>query len=73
MVEPLLEELARDYDGKVKFGKLNVDQNPKTGGKYQIKGVPTFILFSAGKPVHQKVGAQSKRQLEKIIDAGAGR
>jgi len=73
MVEPILDELARLYDGQIKFGKLNVDQNPKTGGKYQIKGVPTFILFNSGKPVHQRVGAQSKRQLEKMIDAGAGR
>ena len=68
MVEPVLVELAREYDGQIKIGKLNVDQNPKTGGKYQIKGVPTFIIFKSGKPVQHKVGAQSKNQLKRVIE-----
>ena len=72
MMEPVLVELAREYDGQIKIGKLNVDQNPKTGGKYQIKGVPTFILFNSGKPAQQKVGAQSKDQLKRMIDPEAG-
>jgi thioredoxin 1 len=68
MVDPVLDELAEEYIGKVKIGKLNVDQNPITGSKYVVNGVPTFILFNSGEPVGRKVGAQSKNQLRKIID-----
>jgi thioredoxin 1 len=68
MVEPVLDELAGEYTGRVKIGKLNVDQNPVTGSKYTVNGVPTFILFSSGEPVQRKVGAHSKGQLKKIID-----
>lgn len=73
MVDPVLEELAGEYAGRVKIGKLNVDQNPGMGWRYQIKGVPTFILFNSGKPVREKVGAQSKDQLRGMIDSGAGK
>ena len=68
MVEPVIEELAREYAGRVKIGKMNVDQNPKTASQYQIKGVPTFILFNSGKPAQQRVGAQSKKQLQGMLD-----
>ena len=68
-VEPILDELVREYAGKIKIGKLNVDQNPKTGGRYQIKGVPTFILFNSAKPIMQRVGAQSKKQLQEMIQS----
>ena len=66
-VEPILEELAEKYAGRIKVGKLNVDQNPRTGSRYQIKGIPTFILFNSGKPVSRRVGAQSKAQLLDMI------
>lgn len=69
VVEPVIDELAREYTGKVRIGKINVDQNPKTAAKYQIKGVPTFILFNSGKPGQQRVGAQSKRQLQEMIES----
>jgi len=69
MIEPLIAELAKEYDGKVKVGKLQVDQNPKTASKYEIKGVPTFILFNGGEPVRQRVGAQSKQQLREMLEA----
>lgn len=67
MVEPLIAELAEECDGKIKVGKLHVDQNPKTASKYNIKGVPTFILFSSGEAVRQRVGAQSKAQLKQML------
>jgi len=66
-VEPLLDELADEYDGRVEIGRINVDQNPKTRGKYQIMGVPTFILFQSGKEMQRRIGAQSKAQLEEML------
>ena len=67
MVEPVLAELAKEYDAKVKVGKLNVDQNPKTASKCQIMGVPTFVLFNSGKVVQRRTGAQSKEQLKQML------
>ena len=68
MSEPTIDELASQYDGKVKIVKLNVDQNPLTAAKYHIMGIPTYILFDSGEEVERKVGAQSKEQLMRIID-----
>jgi thioredoxin 1 len=67
MMEPVIEELAADYNGRLKVGKLHVDQNPKTASLYQILGVPTFALFQAGKILQQRVGAQSKTQLVQML------
>jgi thioredoxin 1 len=72
-VDPILDELAQEYAGKIKIGKLNVDQNPQAGGKYQIKGVPTFTLFNSGQIVQQRVGAQSKGQLKEMIESALKR
>lgn len=72
-VDPILDELAQEYAGKIKIGKLNVDLNPQAGGKYQIKGVPTFILFNSGQIVQQRVGAQSKGQLKEMIESALKR
>lgn len=68
MVEPIIDELAEEYDGRIKIGKLHVDRNPKTGARYQITGVPTFILFVSGSEVLRKVGAQSKEQLRRMLN-----
>jgi len=68
MVEPILDKLAQIYNGKVKIGKLNVDQNPKMRAKYQIKGVPTFIIFISGEEVERKVAAHSEAQLREMLD-----
>jgi thioredoxin 1 len=68
MSEPTIDELANKYDGKVKVVKLNVDQNPKTAERYQIMGLPTYILFNSGEEIERKIGAQSKEQLMRIID-----
>lgn len=67
--EPLVDKLTEEYDGEVKFGKLNVDQNPKSAAEYGIKGVPTFITFKEGEEVERKVAAQPESQLRKMLDS----
>ncbi|MFO7832135.1 MAG: thioredoxin [Desulfuromonadaceae bacterium] len=67
---PVIEELADEFDGKVKVGKVNVDENPETPGKYGVRGIPTLILFKDGKVVDQLVGAVPKSQLQELINKG---
>ena len=66
-ISPVVDGLAEDYDGHVKIGKLNVDENPATPGQYGVRGIPTLILFKDGKVVDQVVGAVPKNQLESLI------
>lgn len=66
-ISPVVDGLADDYDGQVKVGKLNVDENPATPGQYGVRGIPTLILFKDGKVVDQVVGAVPKNQLESLI------
>jgi thioredoxin 1 len=67
MVEPLLEQLADEYEGRIQVCKLHVDRNPKSRDQYQILGVPTFAVFRDGELVARRTGAQSRRQLESLI------
>jgi thioredoxin 1 len=67
MTEPVIDELAVEYDGQLKVGKLNVDQNPRIADRYQVMGVPTFVLFQAGQLLQQRTGAQSKAQLLRML------
>jgi thioredoxin 1 len=67
MVEPVVEDLAAEHDGRLKVGKLHVDQNPKTAGCYRIMGVPTFVVFQAGEVIQRRTGAQSKGQLLQML------
>ena len=69
MIAPILEEVARDYAGKLKVAKLNIDENPKTPGEYGIRGIPTLILFKGGNVEATKIGALSKSQLAAFIDS----
>ncbi|WIM06604.1 MAG: thioredoxin TrxA [Candidatus Nitricoxidivorans perseverans] len=69
MIAPVLEEVAREYAGKMKIAKLNIDDNPKTPGEYGIRGIPTLILFKGGNVEATKVGALSKSQLTAFIDS----
>ncbi|MBI2612021.1 thioredoxin [Candidatus Gottesmanbacteria bacterium] len=62
--DPILEELAPNYEGKIKIAKLNVDENPQTAGKYGIMSIPTLLLFKGGIIVKQMIGVQSKETLE---------
>ena len=63
MTAPVLEELARDRAGQIKILKINVDQNPTTAGQYNIRSIPTMMLFKNGSPVETVVGAASKEAL----------
>ncbi len=69
MLGPTIEELAAQYKGRVKVGKVNVDENQALAQKYGIQGIPTLILFSDGAIKEQKVGVQSKDALQGLIDA----
>jgi thioredoxin 1 len=68
MIAPVLEEIAREYDGRVKVAKLNIDENPATPPKYGIRGIPTLMLFKNGTVEATKVGAVSKSQLSAFLD-----
>jgi thioredoxin 1 len=67
MVAPVIEELARDYAGKILFGKLNVDENREVSMQYQIMGIPTLLVFKNGKLVDRIVGAMPRQMLEPKI------
>jgi thioredoxin 1 len=68
MVAPLVEELATEYDGKLKVLKLNTDENPDIAGKYGIMSIPTLLFFRNGQPVEKVVGAVPKRLLKEAVD-----
>ncbi|MBW2183081.1 MAG: thioredoxin [Deltaproteobacteria bacterium] len=68
MIAPVLEELAKEYDGRVKIVKLNVDDSPDTASKFGIRSIPTLIMFKNGKVFEQTVGAQSKDNLKQLVD-----
>ena len=69
MVAPVVEELAGEYDGRVKFTKVNVDLNPMTSANYGIRSIPKMLIFKGGSPVGQVVGAVPKRVLQEKIDS----
>ena len=66
-IAPVLDQLADEYDGKIKIGKVNVDENPATPGQYGVRGIPTMILFKGGEIVDQLVGAVPKKQVEALL------
>ena len=68
MVSPLVEELAEEYDGKVKFVKLNTDDNVNTAARYGIRSIPTLLMFKDGQPVDQIIGFRPKGDLKKTVD-----
>ncbi|MEW6420975.1 MAG: thioredoxin [Deinococcota bacterium] len=68
IIAPVVEELASQYEGRVKVGKLNVDDNPGVSGQYRVMSIPTLILFKDGQPVEGMVGAQPKRAFEALLD-----
>ncbi|RLC59544.1 MAG: thioredoxin [Chloroflexi bacterium] len=65
---PILEELAKEYQGKVNFAKVNVDGNSSIAARYGIASIPTMLVFQNGQPVQQIVGLRPKRELKEIID-----
>lgn len=68
-IAPILEELAREFSGRLTIGKVNVDENQATPAKYGIRGIPTLILFKDGKVAATKVGAASKSQLSSFLES----
>ncbi len=69
MVAPIVDELAKEYDGKLKVRKLNTDENPEVAGRYQVMSIPTILFFKNGQPVEKLVGARPKRQFKEVIDS----
>ncbi len=69
MIAPVLDEIAKDYSGKLKICKLNIDENADTPPKYGVRGIPTLMLFKGGNVEATKVGALSKSQLAAFLDS----
>jgi thioredoxin 1 len=72
MVAPTVEEIAKEYAGKIKVGKLNTDENPDIASKYKIMGIPTIMFFKNGQKIDHVVGAVPKSQLKDKINALIG-
>ncbi|MBI2031721.1 MAG: thioredoxin [Candidatus Levybacteria bacterium] len=68
IVSPIVEELAKEYEGKLKVGKLNVDENPENASKYGVMSIPSLIIFKNGHPIKTVIGAQGKENFKKAID-----
>jgi thioredoxin 1 len=68
MVGPVVEELAGEYAGKAKVGKIDVDSNQELAGSFGVASIPTLLLFKGGRPVNGVVGVRSKADLAKMID-----
>jgi len=71
-VAPIIEQLAKEYAGRVAFGKLNVDENPLTSGEFEVQSIPTLLIFRNGEAVDGIVGAVPKYQIETRIKAHLG-
>lgn len=69
-ISPIVEELAKEFSGRVKITKLNVDENPATPSQYGVRGIPTLILFKEGKVIDQIVGSVPKARLKALIEKG---
>lgn len=69
---PIIEELAREYEGKISFAKVNVEDNSSIAAKYGIAAIPTMLVFKNGEPAQQIVGLKPKKDLKKMLDAVLG-
>ena len=69
MMSPTIDAIASEYSGKVKVGKLNVDENGQTAMRYGIRGIPSLLVFKGGQVVAQKVGAVGKSDVAAMLDA----
>jgi thioredoxin 2 len=67
MVAPILDQLAKEYAGRIKFAKLNTDENQRTAGQFSIQSIPTLLFFKGGKLVNRQVGALPKGEIEKQL------
>jgi thioredoxin 1 len=71
MIAPLLDELATEYDGKVKIAKVNIDDHQNLAAQFRVTAIPTLLIFKNGQVVEQMVGAKSKRDLKASLDKAA--
>jgi thioredoxin 1 len=69
MIGPLLDELATEYSGKVKIGKINTDEQQELAGQYGIRSIPTLLFFKNGQVVNQMIGARGKRDFKTALDS----
>jgi thioredoxin 1 len=69
MLAPVIEELAKEYTGKVKVGKINTDEHPNAASRFKISAIPTLLFFKGGKVVEQLVGVHSKAEIKKTLDS----
>ena len=72
MIAPIVDELAEEFDGKVKFTKLDVDADPEIAATYGIRGIQALLIFKGGQPADQVVGAVPKAMLKKRVEASLG-
>ncbi len=68
IVSPIIDELAKDYAGKMVVGKMNTDENPNTAGSYNVMSIPTVMIFKGGQPVKAIIGAQGKETYKKAFE-----
>ncbi|MDD5431878.1 MAG: thioredoxin [Candidatus Omnitrophica bacterium] len=73
MIAPIVEELSKEYTGKMKFGKIDIDNNSKIANQYGVMSIPTIIIFKDGKIMDQSVGAVNKTQLKRKIEENLNR
>jgi thioredoxin 1 len=71
MIAPVLDELATEYEGRVKIGKVNIDENGALASQYRVSAIPTLLLFKNGEVIEQMVGMRSKRDLKASLDKAA--
>lgn len=71
-IAPIVDELATEYQGKVKVGKMDVDRNPATPMRYRVTGIPTLLVFKGGQVVEQLVGYRGKEALQQALDRHVG-
>jgi thioredoxin 1 len=71
-IAPVIEQLATEYQGSVKFGKLNIDDSPSAAGNYGVSSIPTLMIFKGGEVVDRLVGVQPKGRLQAALDAARG-
>lgn len=72
MISPIIDELAQEYQGKVRFGKVNVDEHQTLAAQYGIRAIPTLLLFKGGEITDQIVGMKSKRDFKEKLDTAIG-
>lgn len=70
-MSPVLDELSKEYEGRVRICKMNVDENPVTSQNYQVRAIPTMVLIKNGKTVEQITGAVPKEALKRLLDSNA--